>query len=408
MTASLVFLINLIVTIWAAARYDIENGVGTIHDGSCDSTKSLSLWSHLAINVLSTALLSASNYCMQCLSAPTRREIDRAHGRHVWLNIGVQSARNLLHISRTRALLWFLLALSSIPLHLFYNSAIFSTLSSREYDVLTVSPNLAAGKFFNVTAVPLDPPGAFIPYDRYSDVWPFPRFSHSRLVDYGLNLLRDVHNASIWQRMDNEDCIREYEQQFVSTRGDFVAVLHALNDSSPINFVQTIYPRTGNRGDSPYDWWCRPFPAASLGTDSVECRPYYDSLVRGSSWENYSRNRWDLPNPVDHCLTRRVEEHCRLQFSLALLILVIICNFIKAACMILMVYRHDAQPLATLGDAVASFLKDPDSTTQGDCIAPKDAFQRREWFRQPRRWATKEVRWFRSSSSTRWALCNIL
>lgn len=415
MTASLVFLINLIVTIWAATHYGIENGIGTIQDGSCQTTKTLSLWSHLAINVLGTALLSASNYCMQCLSAPTRPEIDRAHERHVWLSVGVQSVRNLLYISRTRALLWVILALSSIPLHLFYNSAIFSTLSTRKYGVFAVSPNLATGKLFDVTAVPPDA------YEGASG-------SHTALVEYGLNLLRDAKNSSIWQRMDNEDCIRKYGQQFVSTRSDFVAVSHALNDSFPIKFVKTVYPETGNGGGPPYNWMCGLYPEAKGGLHDELCRldnllpkaPQWaianDGLTRlwsapVSSGEPVSV--WEVvpagePAPVDYCLSRRVEEHCRLQFSLALLIVVIICNFTKAACMISMAYRHDAKPLVTLGDAIASFLKHPDIITLGTCAAPKDAFQTRRWSCRPRPWATKEVAWFGSSSSTRWGLCNVL
>ncbi|KAL8743097.1 MAG: hypothetical protein Q9184_008155, partial [Pyrenodesmia sp. 2 TL-2023] len=346
---------------------------------------------------------------------PTRQDIDRAHARHVWLNVGVQSVRNLLRISRTRALLWLLLALSSIPLHLFYNSAIFSTLSAREYDILTISPNLAVGEFFNVTAVPPDAPNPG-PYDHsFSDAWAFPPFSHSRLVDYGLNLLTDVKNASIWQRMDNKDCIRKYGQEFISTGGDFLAVSHALNDSFSIKFVDTAYPKTDNGGGPSFNWMCDMYPEAEHGIHNEQCR--LDVLLpKAAEWAIRSNRRNDpdeppivvwQPDPVDYCLSRQVEENCRLQFSLAL-VLVIICNFVKAVCMILMVYRHDAKPLVTLGDAIASFLNDPDCTTQGNCVATKHAFPRHAWAREPCRWATKDVYWFKSSSSTRWALCNIL
>ncbi|KAL8901925.1 MAG: hypothetical protein Q9207_004966 [Kuettlingeria erythrocarpa] len=410
-TASLVFLINLIVTIWAAAHYGIDNGIGTIQDGSCQTTKTLSLWSHLAINVLGTALLSASSYCMQCLSAPTRPEIDRAHKQHVWVNIGVQSVRNLLHISRTRALLWLVLALSSIPLHLFYNSAIFSTLSAREYDILTISPNLAAGKFFNVTAVPPDAVDPLAWEYSYSEEWAFLPYPHSRLVEFGLDLLTNVRNASIWQRMDNRDCIRKYGKEFVSTQGDFLAVSRALNDSFSIKFVDTAYPKTKNGGGPSYNWMCDLYPEAQHGGNSEQCR--LDILLpQANEWAIRSRSPnqdgiWQH-DPVDYCLSRRVEEHCRLQFSLSLLILVVICNSIKAACMILMAYRHDDKPLVTLGDAVASFLEDPDSTTQGNCLATKHAFHKREWSGQPCPWAIKRVDWFSSSSSTRWVLCNML
>ncbi|KAL8645139.1 MAG: hypothetical protein Q9226_007434 [Calogaya cf. arnoldii] len=416
---SLVFLVNLTVTIWAAAHYGIEDGLGTIHDGSCDNTKTMSLWTHFAINVLSTAILSASNYCMQCLSAPTRRDIDRAHARHVWLHVGVQNVRNLLYVSRIKAFLWLLLALSSIPLHLFYNSAIFSTLSAREYDILTISPNLAAGRYFNATAVPPDAikPG---PWNHtLSDEWAFPPYPHSRLVEFGQKLLTDFNNTSLWQRMEKKECIRKYGRQFISTQGDFLAVSHALNDSFSIKFIKTAYPKTANGGGPSYNWMCDLYPEAKHGTNNEQCRldvllspPYAEKWAIRSNRLNdlgpkYIHYGWQ-GDPVDYCLSRRVEEHCRLQFSLALLAVVIISNFIKATCMILMVYRHDATPLITLGDAIASFLDDPDTTTQGNCIATKYTFQKRQWAQQPRPWASKKVIWFNNSSSARWAFYNIL
>lgn len=73
---------------------------------------------HLAINALSTILLSSSNYCMQCLSAPTRKELDNAHSKGKWLDIGVMSTRNLRGIATKRVVLWWLLGISSLPLHL--------------------------------------------------------------------------------------------------------------------------------------------------------------------------------------------------------------------------------------------------------------------------------------------------
>ncbi|KAL9620828.1 MAG: hypothetical protein Q9204_008176 [Flavoplaca sp. TL-2023a] len=402
---SAVLLINLVVTIWAAAHYGIEDGIGTIQNGGCDTTKTLSLWSHFAINVLSTAMLSASNYCMQCLSAPTRQDIDRAHAQHLWLDIGVRNVRNLLHISRMKALLWVLLALSSIPLHLFYNSAIFSTLSARKYDILTISPNLAMGKFFNATAVSRDPQD-FGLYDHpYSGERAFEPYPRSRLIEYGLSLMRDSKNTSVWQRMDNRDCIQKYGRQFISTRSDFLAVTHGLNDSFSIEFIDKAYPKTDNGAGPSYNWMCNQYPDAQHGIFNEQCRLEV-LLPKSTTWAiSYDGlGTW----PVDYCLSRRVKEECRLQFSLALLIVVIMSNFVKAACMIVIVYRHDDTPLITLGDAIASFLDVPDRTTQGNCVAPEDSFQQRKWTQQPRPWATKRAYWFSSSSWKFWTSYNTL
>ena len=82
---------------------------------------------------------------MQCLAAPTREELDRAHGRHSWLDIGVNSVRNLWRINTVRALLWLVLAVSSLPFHLLYNSVIFKVLATNEYGAVVVNPQFLNG-----------------------------------------------------------------------------------------------------------------------------------------------------------------------------------------------------------------------------------------------------------------------
>ncbi len=113
-----VLILNVTVTAWAAATFGLSGGIGTIRRGSCPAIKHTGSRLHIAINVLSTMLLGASNYSMQFLSSPTRDEVDKAHAEQKWLDIGIQSFRNLVKIGRMRMVLWFLLAISSIPLHL--------------------------------------------------------------------------------------------------------------------------------------------------------------------------------------------------------------------------------------------------------------------------------------------------
>jgi hypothetical protein len=79
--------------------------------------KNLDLWVHLLINILSTGMLSASNFCMQLQAAPTRANVDQAHENNEWMDIGVSSYRNLKYISKSRKVAWALLAVSSLPIH---------------------------------------------------------------------------------------------------------------------------------------------------------------------------------------------------------------------------------------------------------------------------------------------------
>ena len=115
-----ILLVNFALTLWGITHYAYPHGVATIYQGSCAFVKRLDLWLHLLINVLSTGMLMASNYCMQLQAAPTRKNIDEAHKAEDWLDIGVPSLRNLRYIGNWRRFSWLLLALSSLPVHLMY------------------------------------------------------------------------------------------------------------------------------------------------------------------------------------------------------------------------------------------------------------------------------------------------
>jgi hypothetical protein len=120
---SFVFLLNTVLLIVGESRAGFpsltsNDGKRILYEGQCNTTKKINIGLHLVINVLSTILLGASNYCMQCMSAPTRAEAQQAHAKFEWVDIGVPSIRNLKRIRRLRVVLWLLLGASSMPLHL--------------------------------------------------------------------------------------------------------------------------------------------------------------------------------------------------------------------------------------------------------------------------------------------------
>lgn len=57
----------------------LKDSTAVLKDGDCYATRHTSIWLHLLINVLSTSLLGANIYFMQCLLALTRNDIDKAH-----------------------------------------------------------------------------------------------------------------------------------------------------------------------------------------------------------------------------------------------------------------------------------------------------------------------------------------
>ena len=114
----LVLLLHISILIWIYASLNPHNGIALAHEGNCSQIEKWSQWIHLLINLLSTLMLGASNYCMQRLSSPTRNDLDRAHAARRWLDIGVPSVRNLRSLDRRRVALWLIIGLSSAPLHL--------------------------------------------------------------------------------------------------------------------------------------------------------------------------------------------------------------------------------------------------------------------------------------------------
>ena len=389
-TATTVLVINFILTLWGSLKYGSIDGLATIQEGSCRKTKNLSLWLHLAINILSTLLLSASNYCMQCLASPTREEVDRAHRRSIWLDIGVPSVRNLRQISWYKIALWWCLGLSGVPLHLLYNSAVFSSLAAVEYSVYAGSNDL---------------------FDGHAVNWSTP--ITGSMQNYTIQILR---NASNWQRLDNEDCIKAYGQSFVSAHADLLAISPDLNASELAVWVSDSGLDVGpGTSETPYDWICQSEVPASGG--SVNCN-LNQILNAASSWTlpNASsipqNSGYDQKAPakfaVDHCLSKPVEERCRLQFSVVIMIVVIICNLIKTICMLLTLFYHRLQPLVTLGDAISSFLENRDPTTANMCLVGKTSFLQGSWGFHSGTWESYRHFWFSAASQRRWLICNIL
>lgn len=113
LTVLLVLILNIGFLIWARSRK-----TDLLVTGDCNEASRISLWSHFAINVFGTLLLATSNNAIQFLASPTRAEVDVAHLKGQWLDIGVFGLRNLKFISRGRLLALISLGVTSIPIHL--------------------------------------------------------------------------------------------------------------------------------------------------------------------------------------------------------------------------------------------------------------------------------------------------
>lgn len=89
-----------------------------IFTGRNTTVRRLNLGLGLAVNIISTAILGASNYCMQTLMAPTREILDSLHARNQWVQIDGSDFRKLFTMSRKRLILWVTLSITATPFHL--------------------------------------------------------------------------------------------------------------------------------------------------------------------------------------------------------------------------------------------------------------------------------------------------
>lgn len=133
--ASIVLVLNISLTVAAVVRsYSKYEGQGftsaLLYHGNCDTSKNWVRGLHLLINILSTILLAASNYSMQCLSSPSRQNVESAHTQRKWLHIGVPNTKNLHFVGLKRCILWVMLLTSSLPIHLMLASDISSLTAS--------------------------------------------------------------------------------------------------------------------------------------------------------------------------------------------------------------------------------------------------------------------------------------
>ncbi|KAH7372286.1 hypothetical protein BKA66DRAFT_534379 [Pyrenochaeta sp. MPI-SDFR-AT-0127] len=325
--SAFVLCCNIGLAIAGAVRnsgYD-KDGIADLMEEGEDIIERWNAVLHIFVNALSTILLAGSNYTMQVLSSPTRSEIDKAHEKGEWLDIGILSPRNLKFISRKRAALCIILATSSIPLHLFYNASIFKIIGVNEYRIIPI------------------------------DVWSN-QYEQMHFNDSSRNF-----TVARYRNLSNSQWRKSYESQYVSRYGDLYLAIDQIAFDTPQNTGSFSMPYSlpGNfsahvtaseLSSQSQDWvpHAKIGPVVSNSTDPKLTAPASMRVVNGFTTETGSPSR--------------------IQISLHFMIVVITFNFLKLVIMLCVLFTDRSEYIVTLGDAAGSFLKRPDHTTEGNCL----------------------------------------
>lgn len=382
LTGGFVLVVNLVTFIVVYTHFPVQNSTSVVYEGSCDVTSGVTIGSHIVINVFSTILLAYSNYAMQCLSAPSRTEVDRAHGKHQWLSIGTPNIRNLTFVSGSKIALWLLLCMSSFPLHFLWNSTVFQTQMSQMYLAIAVTPDFVAGGPWLSSA------------------------GNDSLSTNATDLVQKLQNeASHYptslQYLDADSCIRAYSTDTLVKYRNLILVVDYSNATTANNSLLAVYDsRLEEFGNSKtYDdcwgfaWMC---DDASYGIPEWDTGAGWiciNNLLQHSQWIPGQSDAANVMygnqggHPVAFCYAEPVlEEHCKVNIVPTFLIVVAICNVFKVVAFTLCLYiTRSNRPLLTTGDAIQSFIERPDIYTKERCLVSKCDYDG-PWFRRSRYW----------------------
>ncbi|KAF2122107.1 hypothetical protein BDV96DRAFT_137243 [Lophiotrema nucula] len=329
--AGFVLLLNSILAVVAATRWNPQDGIATAYTGNCTTAGRWTMVTHLLINLLSSLLLGASNYCMQRLVAPTRREIDIAHARKKWLDIGLPSLRNLSSISKSRVIIWVLLAMSSIPLHFLYNSVVFETIAANEVYFLQVHPAFFTDKQSWSYDASLDYP----PTNESNATYPVLNSTWNNYVTRIQESLLDGKylDPTQFENITSDECVSRYSSSFITSGNGFAVPVQSEQLEDNINATKSLSP------------W--------LPIDR-------ESSITGLHHAEFA-----------YCLSQKVPPKCQVQMSQTILFIVIACNIVKFGLMFIILWHMNYDTVVTVGDAIKSFLQIPDQTTENICLMSK-------------------------------------
>ncbi|KAK8085184.1 hypothetical protein PG997_006455 [Apiospora hydei] len=424
LACGLVLLIILCIS-WSKQQITSSLNTTLIHRGLCKDTGTLNTILHLFLNIISTGILSSSNFFMQIVTSPSRPEIDLAHAQLRSLDIGLQSMRNLPSLSRFKQVCWALLLCSTVPTHLLFNSAIFETTYEGQFWNLTIATDeFAHGGRYWLPGASLTPSGASSPCQDNSTTMSNRTKSIvlGAVHGYGNNIdLTDYWNTTStvrqitreisqvgahWATLEAQECMAEYRAaKFRTQYKNLIIIVDTgttdhrgwqrtdVYDFDPKSNLSKVWDAIVPPLDVNSLWsWasCRTYHQRnSGGTFDHSCwrllgmntsQPTISNIpsdVREVSFINDGQNGSTVTNElaygyraklrtlnIRHCLAEPIET-CQVRISSLLLLIVLACVITKVAICSFLVWKLNHTSFVTPGDAIESFISSPDPVTLG-------------------------------------------
>jgi hypothetical protein len=191
---------------------------------------------------------------------------------------------------------------------------------------------------------------------------------------------------------ENDLCIDYYSVPFLTQNRNILLV---SSETNAANSVLAAGRSTGV-GEKSYAWMC-----SENASDSSTCNA---TAIDPTTWTVFN-------HVVDSgCYIEVAQEICAVQFSFVIMVVVLICNALKLSAMVCVLIRYDAEDLLTCpGDAMVSFLKCEDATTDGMCLVnERDVKSMRRQPRVAKKYTNAKSSYAQAASRRRWRVMFLL
>lgn len=195
------------------------------------------------------------------------------------------------------------------------------------------------------------------------------------------SVLRELqHGAQNLTKLSNDECQNAFGSN--DLQSPYLNVLVITNHTSNDSFLtgEIHYPEWGSNGAPWFRTVMQPNSYFPPGTGEHKIDDYY-YYSHGSNWSfpvricSNSSCSFE-PAWVQNCLAQPAEDFhskCTVSIHTNLLLAVIACNAVKLLCFLAILLNSRFYPFATVGDAISSFMDEPDPNTIG--CGPLSIFQ---------------------------------
>lgn len=182
-----------------------------------------------------------------------------------------------------------------------------------------------------------------------------------------INHMFALAQAKRLERLSKSDCINAYAQNYQSARGNLLLVVsNATQDydnGAVADYEGQVAPITSldDSSPDPFSWICHQYGTymgVSCGSSITQVQ------AKIADWKPFRK-------PVEYCMSETIDQHCRLEYSAPLMLVVVLIGLLKTGTMLYIAFKVSDEPLLTIGDAVSSFLTSPDPRTKGVCLLDK-------------------------------------